>query len=947
MGEMASSNTVDLLRHLHETLDTHFTALRISREALEPSSPVFALEHDRSPEDLDLLASAVRAAVREGLGAGHRQWWLPFVVYAAESGYEYVGDEYWHTFEQSTPGWRDEHRSWIKIWFQRFAESYGGAVPTGAFAEFFKIIAWPITNAVLPVYLQQQLAKLLFEFSGALTSELLDNPAALGTRLARRASNYTERFRIFCENTTLVGQVAAALLSGENEPTPYLLPSTLNRIVEGLSEERQARHWLKSARLSASRVRGVRREGEGKATSAGIPKDLPRATDPRLFLRFDGTWNAFATLPDLTALGMGLPGLYNQLRASRATVSGCAGPVMPSTLLYAGQEVQFGKWPRVDQPFLQLARADENTNHILADQCAITRGPWWLFRRQGAGLAVEVKGKFVRPGHSYVLVGAAGVTPPAVPWSAEVAIAVEDVRAYALSVPEQLSEVEEAALLGSGIAVVSNVAIRPVGVVAAAWDGEGEAEWLAGESATIGIRSDLLPKRCRIVAGGLVYFLDWTPGEVELLFCLESLPVATHELEVTLLGDGDRQLANGSLVVTIRDPQVRPEGASAGEGIRMLPTPARPTLSELWDERAIVTIDGPVGTDAELQVKLRDGAGNEVAKLRRSVRLPVDEASWKVIAKAIRADQRFGDSYDEAESCVVTVARDSVGFATLTCERGFQPLRWRFRRSHDGLVVASLVDRTDGGNTMVDFFDVEAPLTAIHMDARESFDVPPRGGLAVATAGDATAAAVLPTNPNAVLRLPPAHPLITSPKRSAREILRLAAGHQTWLGADLPADAFANYEQQLVGDAIARSIGTLIGGGHWAALERKLANAREAADHLDSMQDGVGIAQEHKALASTIAYRLYKWLNPEDLLLGFHQVITPSLASCGITDKPATARFLLMLAGRPGYITEWEPSEATFLLDRVLLSPVLYRAARFAVLGTRALNDAEGLERGF
>jgi hypothetical protein len=937
---------VELLQHLHQVLDSHFTALHAARDRLEPRSPVFALEHDLPAEDLELLKNTVRAAVQAGLGARHRQWWLPFVVYAAESGYDYVGPEYWQSFEQSTPGWRGDQRNWIKTWFQKFAAEYGGAVPTGAFASNFTIIAWPTTHAVLPTYLQRQLAQLLFEFRGALTSEFLDDPAALGIRLARRASSYTERFRKFCENTTLVGQVAAALLSGENEPTPYLSAATLTRIVDSLSDEQQARHQLKSAQQSASRVRGFRSEGASKAAE-GPSRSLPRPTDPRLFLRYDGMWNAYAELPDLTVLGAGLPEVYSQLRMSRATVSGGAHPIPPSGLLYPGQEVRFGRWPRADQPFVQLDRGGEQANRILADQCIITRGPWWLFRCQGSGLAIEVKGKLVRPGHQYVLIGADTLGAPALPWARETNTGVQGAKAYEFLVPPQLTESEEAALRVTGLAVMSHVAIRPVGIVASAWDGEGEVEWLAGEPAMLGIHSDLLPSRCRVVVDGSVYFLEWSPSETELLFTLEGLPVGTHELNVRLLGNSDRQLASGPLVIMIRDPQVRPEGASVGEGIRLLAAPTRPTMSELWDERAVVTIDGPLGTDAELRVALRDVQGAELAELRRAIRLPLEESGWRVKAKSIRSDQRFSDVYDAAESCSVTVVRDGVGFATLTCERGFQPLRWRFTRTHDGDVIATLVDRTDGGRTTVDFYDVEAPLTAVSKDPGEPLRVPPRGGLAVARAGDAVAAAVLPTNPNAVLRLPAARPVITSPTYSANEVLRLAEGYQRWIEADLPADAFAAYEQQIVGDAIARAIGMLIGGSHWAAIERKLAGARDAANYLDGMQDAVGIAVEHKALASTIAYSLYKWLKPEDLFLGFHEVITPRLAGHGIIGRPWAPRFLLTIAGCPGYFTEWEPDEAVFILEQVLKSPVLYRAARFAVLGTRALSDAEGVERGF
>lgn len=949
MADVASSNAGELLQHFHQTLDAHFHDLRDTRSKLEPRSPVFALEHDLSPSDLDLLKEAVRAAISDYYLMHYKSTWLPFVVYAAEMGYGYVGDEYWTTFSSLTPRWTSQERSAIRAWFLRFHERYGGARPTGAWANHFTIISWPITHAVLPIYLQRNLAQLLFEFSGALTSELLNDPQALGIRLAQRATNYTERFRIFCENTTLVGQVAAALLSGENEPTPYLTGPTLARIVEGLSEERQARHWLKSARASASHVRGFRSGGSAGATGT-TAKRLPRATDPRLFLRHDGAWNAFAELPDLTALSAGLPDVYSQLRVSRASVNGGARSVPPSGLLYPGQEVRFARWPRPDEPFLQLERGDDETNRILSDQCVITKGPWWLFRRQGTGLAIEVKGKFVRPGHQYVLVGADDLGIPAVPWCAETAIGVQDVKAYEFMVPPHLSESEKSALVASELVVVSHVAIRPVGIVASAWDGEGEVEWLAGEPAMLGIRSDLVPRRARVVVDGTVYFLDWTPSEPELpelLLTLEGLSVGTHELGVILLGEGDRHLASGSLVITVRDPQVRPEGAAVGEGIRLLAAPTRPTLAELWDDRAVVTIDGPARTEADLRVALQDGQGAALAELRRTARLPLRETDWRATAKSIRTDQRFRNVYDAAESCVLTVARDGVGFAVLTSERGFQPLRWRFSRNHDGEVVATLVDRTDGGSTTLDFYDIEAPVTTVQMDPAEPFTVCPRGGLVIARAGDAVAAAVLPTNPNALMRMAPPRPVVPSQSTSVHEVLRLAEGHQRWIGADLPADAFAAYTQQIVGDAIARSIGTLIGGSHWAAVERKLARADEVADHLDDMQDAVGVSIEHKALASSIAYSLYKWLEPEDMLLGFHEVITPHLTGCGISGKPSAPRFLLMLAGRPGYITGWEPGEASHLLEGILKSPVLYRAARFAVLGTRALNDAEGVERSF
>jgi hypothetical protein len=70
---------------------------------------------------------------------------------------------------------------------RKFAADYGGVVPKGAFADNFPIIAWPVTHAVLPVYLQRNLAQLLFEFRTGLTADLLRDPDAFGVRLAFRA----------------------------------------------------------------------------------------------------------------------------------------------------------------------------------------------------------------------------------------------------------------------------------------------------------------------------------------------------------------------------------------------------------------------------------------------------------------------------------------------------------------------------------------------------------------------------------------------------------------------------------------------------------------------------------------------------------------------------------------------------------------------------------------
>ena len=952
MVDVQSSDPLAVLRHLHTMLDVHFRDLHESRSMLEPASPVFALEHDLGEVNLRLLFGAVRAVIAQGLLARHRQLWLPFVVYAAEEGYDYVGDEYWPSFEQATPGWRNDQRPWLKEQFLKFANEYGGAVPTGAFAKNFTIIAWPITHAVLPTYLQRHLAQLLYEFRTGLSASLLSDPPELGMRLAARAQGYTERFRIFCQNTALLGQVASALLSGDDEESPYLVTSTLQRLVEGLSRERQSRHWLTLARESASRVRSSGSKSS-KSTDAELKAEherLPSPTDPRFFLRYlHGAWNAYAELPDLTPLSERLPHVYEELRTLRARVTGVRRPVPISALIRGGQEVHFNSWPDPSKPFVQLERGNDPVNALLADQCVMTVGPWWLYRCQGSGLAIEVKGGFLRPGHDYILVGKEGLQALGVPWSEPVPIQAAGVVAYRLDVPELLTDPDIALLAAHGMPALSSVAVRPVGIVASAWDGEGAVEWLAGEPGIIGIRSELLPARCLITVDDDPYFIDWPAGQTELILALDGLDVGAHAFTVTLIGQGDQELLKGSLVVTIRDPQVRPENGAVGEGIRMLASPARPSLAELWDGRASVAIDGPMGAEAELAVSLRSSEGNGLSEIRRKIHLPADERAWAISAKSIRADRLFKESYDEAESCVITVSRAGIGFASLTCERGFQPLRWRFRKNHDNSVSASLRDRTDGGQTRVDFFTVEAPLMAISYAPDTRIALPPRGGLLRAVSADAEATVVAPTNPNALFALGRGgdHATVSYGEKSPREVMRLADSYRSWASAELPADPFAAHEQHVALEGIARAVTMMICGPYWAQLERTLRRVDNMADYLQEMKDAVGISHAQRSLAAEIGQNLYRWLTPETLLPGFAKVIAPALSHYGIESQPSAARFLLALAGRPGYIADWAPPDRDYLLERVVASPVLLRAARFAVLGTRALNDAETAERGF
>ena len=293
------------LKELQDRLLAHFRTLADSRD--RSGFPIFALEHDLSPEELGRINGLLRARHRARLPLAPH--WLLWVVYASEAGYGYAGDEYWPSFQKQIPAWQFHDRPKIKSWFTRFQQSYSGVVPSGPWAKQFSIIAWPITHALLPRYLQRQFAKLLYDLRFRLVDGLLASTrvrsadSSLPTR-----SMLPTRFRQFLEQEKLTGQIVVALLRGESAGAQELIhTATLKRIVTDLEQVRNSREWLKETRRVVSdRFTGIGR-GTGRIspaprTGTPVPPDASRfAIRPDLLLRHvnAGNWSIVLRLKSL------------------------------------------------------------------------------------------------------------------------------------------------------------------------------------------------------------------------------------------------------------------------------------------------------------------------------------------------------------------------------------------------------------------------------------------------------------------------------------------------------------------------------------------------------------------------------------------------------------------------------------------------------------------------
>src|ERR1035437_1949327 len=198
---------------LHEwqkRLELHFAQLASERSI--SGLPLFALEHGLTEDELEEIGGLLRSRLAGDFHLGSQ--WLVWVVYATEFGYDYYGDEYWPSFEERTPLWRERGtRDQLRKSFSKFQATYHGVKPSGQWARHFSIIAWPITHAILPRYLQGQLAKTLYDLRYRLVR--LEKPKAqvLGQLLATNAWEASSRLRVFLEQEELAGRIVLALLS--------------------------------------------------------------------------------------------------------------------------------------------------------------------------------------------------------------------------------------------------------------------------------------------------------------------------------------------------------------------------------------------------------------------------------------------------------------------------------------------------------------------------------------------------------------------------------------------------------------------------------------------------------------------------------------------------------------------------------------------------------------
>ena len=953
------------LAEWNSRLQQHFEELRRQRLAAAGDKPIFVLEHGLGARELQDLTTEIQShIVALPPDDGHG---LPWIVYAAELGYRYSGDEYWQTFEAETPGWLARgDRYWIRRCFQRFHKQLGGAKPSGPWAEHFSIICWPITHAILPLDLQRQLARILYELRHSFSADLFESPTKLGEFISARSWNATSRFQKLTEEPQLVGQIATALLlQGASGTRGLILPATLLRIIADLDHERRARDWLRAAQKAAHERAHIRGLAFGRAATRPIAqRDEARAEvaalgiEPRLVLRPAvpaGTqWDVSLEIPDLSSLLFRFPGIRETLTGSRCVVAGAAGrPLARARCLHGSQQVPLDRWPRPDEVLLKFERGDQQLDFLLRTECLLRPGPNWLFRIASDGLAYELRSLRVRAGERYVLVTtAAALSPGAHVHSVQ--LACKGVSGVLIEVPDAIDSDLEERLQRIGLSPAKSIEVWPAGLAAVTWDGEGHGEWLASEHACLGIRSDHeiaslvvsmntgveMPLELMSINAGQTIFVE-----------LPQLPVGLHKVRVSTRDQSGAIEPHGDLDVMMRIREARPWSPAASPHGPLLVQidPPTPTLEQLWEGHVEVSIIGPPGRQVRCHASLYEAEGSAplAANYLPPLSLPIDREGWaQHFEQHFRRKPQIQGAYDEARVCTLDFSAEELGAFSLRCRRELTPVRWALRRPGSQFTVRLIDDSGDGEVPTLARYSYETPIAEERLGLAETHAVPASGGLYVAQRPGVTAAVIVPPAVRTLAELG-CIPVIHNTQRSTQSVLHLADGFRLWAHARMPGDVLSAMRQKAVQHAIVTEIFRLIGGDAWARAERSVVGTSRTLSELARL---VSQRREDAAFASALeadcgefiagssrdrVQRLTALVERWRLVTAGPPRLSASTTALGKPDGTDDAKSLidlaLRLASDPASLN-LRDNDLQVRVKRLLDAPILARAARLVVI---------------
>ncbi|KMP10705.1 hypothetical protein UZ36_06805 [Candidatus Nitromaritima sp. SCGC AAA799-C22] len=937
-----------------EHLEQHFGSLKNERMGL--GLPVFALEHGLDENEVHALEKEIRNWIVSS--SPSKNHWMVWIIYASEIGYRFAGNEYWQTFESETPGWADfGDRYIIRRWFKKFHSEFNGAIPSGTWANHFSIIAWPITHALLPKDLQLQTAKILFEIRYQLTREIIQNIDDLGKIIKNHSWCATSRFQNFCQQYSLVGQIAAALIYGQSSSKNLIFPDTLKRIVSDLDRTRNGRLWLKEARNASQQVqiKGLSRR-RIKRGSSDDPEERTQeqatflGIEPQLVLRRSKTndWDAYLEIPDFTPLLNEFPEFQNFFRESKCIIE-CSseGWKGRSWLLYGPYSLKLKKWPDPTTPLIRLEKNNEKLNFLLRTECLLRPASLWLFHIADDKLNREVKGKIVRPGQRYVVVSTDQKFPQ-MKYLENCSISCSGVIAAIIDLPDHLSVAEIESLERLGLVVKSSLKVWPVGMAARRWDGEGYSEWLTTEKPILGISCNRSVDRLTVKLNEEEEENLFPTVEEEPLFIqLPLLPEGFHLLQVLAelksTDSSNPEKVNGNLELIVRKPKPWMPGTTLHSGLIVLKDPSEPTLEQLWQNKLSVNIFGPASRGVKCRVTLLGEKGEKPLHKETlpEKSLPINPNDWIKYFSPLCNKPKIIEHLEMSSSCLVEILGGELGTFKFLAEREFTPLRWVSRRQGNKYKIRLIDDTGTNQKTSVEFYEFIAPdekkiIPEDQITGMKNFAE--KEGLYAANNGIASCNLIfLPTKATSLADLE-FRPALKGYIRNVGDLKQIICLNELWGSAQVIGQVLAIIRQRKVMEALQRKLTCLICGKKWIEAESYFLKNPKDQGSLDKFGDA--LKSKPKSFHVLIKNKFVELIDipPNERVSWFAE----KSKKFGIYGNRELCEFALRLATSPQTIRHWADEKIDKYLEEILDQPILMRAARMLGLLIAEEHEFQG-----
>ena len=935
------------LEEYQERVERRFESIARFREGL--GFPVFALEHGLADDEIKEISSLLRENLESRPSLSSH--WLLWVIYATEAGYSYNGDEYWPSFESQTPEWEFDRYEFICL-FTRFRDTYDGVRPSGAWAEHFRIIAWPITHAILPRYLQNQFARALFEMRFSLAGMDAVDPSAIGCMLAANISNASSRFREFLQQEELTGRIVLALFDEEPvENREPIHPQTLERIVADLESVRNARDWLRNTRqVVADRFRGIGRGLRSSEPGDGGGREsherTPFAVRPNMVLghRGENRWSLRLEVPSFRGVASIGGNVHSFLKSTRCRLNGASDLKPAGWLLSGNRKAVLKSWPDPKKPLIIFEHPNGRIENILKGECRFGLGPFWLFKIGRDGIAREIKRLVVRPECDYLFLSMEEL-PESHPFTSSCEIDCEGARAVRLKIPATVSAEETEWLKEWKLQVARTIRVWPSGLPGRDWDGEGGGSWLTTENPCFGILPDHAVDAYEFsVNEGERTVIEVGESGCPVFVRIARLPAGSYTLSVrarrgsSLETVAETQAAEGFVQLDVREPEPWiPQTPSRSAMIVNL-SPHDADLDLFWRNEIELLVTGPESHSVTFTVSLEDSHGKRIFSKRVNghFRLPVSAGTWNSRFHRFLKQEKLDWKYMEASVCRLEIDGEELGKYVLRFERATLPLRWVLNRCRNKTSIR-LIDDTGLEETdpEISFFPMERPVEPQSLTSGESVCgiSEPDGGLFVARKGKDQDAVIL--SPETIsrgfseLKIDPGFPEFRNGTAEMAEALRLS---ELWRSTR-SYGPLAGIRQKKISGRILNAVRLAICAKRWSKAETAFLDAKDSADALDELERSV--ERKNSGFASALS-RCCLEVKDEDfsLISDRYSALAAKHSVCGNREL---CDFALALAGGPDWIPGMLGHDLDKKLGEIRKNPTVLRGARFiaVVLGWR------------